>query len=201
MLGFGRAFFVCRLIVQVDFQLSLQRVNRQFRVVQVRLVHVDGVDVGIFIGGVVVDPFFLVHARRIDGVFVLTWGHFAQALDLFNGVEDLQKLVDGADFVRFANAVELGKDAADKARLAGQVAWQPEPAHTAGIFGEFYAWTKSVLLVVGRKGEVVVQGELHDWEWRVVGHDADWVVVNVEAVFHGFDHDGAGLVSDHPVQG
>lgn len=58
-----------------------------------------------------------------------------------------------------------------------------------------------MLLVVGRKREVVVQGELHDWEWRVVGHDADWVVVNVEAVFHGFDHDGAGLVSDHPVQG
>ena len=81
MLGFGRAFLLFRyyfftLIIQVDLQLSLKRINGQFTTIQIRLVHVDGVDVGIFVGGVVVDSLFLVHARGINGVFVLAWGYF-----------------------------------------------------------------------------------------------------------------------------
>ena len=49
---------------------------------------------------------------------------------------------------------------------------------------------------------MLVVAELKDLfvEWRVVGQDTDGVVVDMEAVGHGFDDDGnASCIGNNPV--
>lgn len=52
----------------------------------------------------------------------------------------------------------------------------------------------------GRKVEVIVEAEGLDGEGRVVGEDADGVVVDFEAVSDGFNDDGGVGVGDQPME-
>ena len=47
---------------------------------------------------------------------------------------------------------------------------------------------------------VVVKLEHLLWEWRVVGEDTYRVIVDVEAIFHGFDDKAAGGICKNPVE-
>ena len=58
------------------------------------------------------------------------------------------------------------------------------------------------MILRGGRGElhIVVELEHLIGEGRIVGENADGIVVNVKAVFHGLQGDGFGSVGDQPVE-
>ena len=58
------------------------------------------------------------------------------------------------------------------------------------------------MILRGGRGElhIVVELEQLIGEGRIVGENADGIVVNVKVVFHGLQGDGFGSVGDQPVE-
>lgn len=154
----------------------------------------------IIIAGVIESAGREVVTVGINGDLVLVVAEVGAATLLVDGMEDVEELADVAELVVGREGIELGEGGSNEARFGREVAGEADGAHAAAIKREVDLGSDGVDGVLC--GQVLVIAELEELlvERRVVGEDADRVVVDFETVFHGFDNDAAGRVSDDPVK-
>lgn len=177
-----------------------QRVARELAAVEVHTVHVHGGDLVVAVGRVVVDALVGVAAAGVQGDLVLAAVQLAAAALLFDRMQDVEELPDALGLARAGLCVHPHEGHADKPRLAGQIARQPQRTEAAAVDGQIEAVRKGAGGGAGRQCAVVVQREKLLRERRVVRQHAGGVVVDVQAVGGRFHHDAAGFVGDEPVQ-
>ena len=111
----------------------------------------------------------------------------------------MEELVDALLLRGAGEGIHLHKGHADKAGLGGQVAGKPQAAHTAAVDLQRQFFAEMILRRGSRQVPVIIQAEHLLLKGRIVGQHAYGVVVNMQAVGHGFHRQGAGAVGDEPV--
>ena len=89
---------------------------------------------------------------------------------------------------------------AHKARGGGEVAGQSQRAHAAAVERERERVGKEIFRLLRREVHEVVEREHLLRKRRVVRQHPGGVVIDVQAVRRGLDHDAAAAVGDQPVQ-
>ena len=171
--------------------------------VKVNAMEVNGGDLVVVVAGVVVNAGAEVAAGGIDGDFVfgiVGGAEAAGAAGLINGVENVEELADAAEFVGGGDGVEAGEGGFDEAGAGREVAWETVGTEAVAVGLEVKGGGELVGGFGGGKVEVIVETEGLDGEGRVVGEDADGVVVDFEAVSDGFNDDGGVGVGDQPME-
>ena len=189
------------LVDPVDLLLGDQRIGDKFPAVEVLVMHVDSRDLAVVIGAVIVDTAVHVAAGGVDRDLVLAAAEVAAASLLLHRAKDVEELAHGGVLIVRGAGVELGEGDLHKAGAGGEIARQADAAHAAAVGIQVDALCKGVLRGTCGYAAVIIETEELLVKGRVVGHDADRVLVDVEAVFDRFHHDGSRLVADHPVEG
>lgn len=162
---------------------------------------VDGRNLMVVVASVVKRAGFEVVTVGINGDFVLIIAEVRTATLLIDRMKNVEELADIAELVVVGEGIEFGKGGFDKARLGTEIAWEADGTHAATIGSEFDTRGEIVDGFFGGEMLVVVKLEKLFVKRRVVGKDADGVIVNLEAVFYRFDSDAsARFVGDEPVE-
>ena len=192
-------FWNLGLVLLGDLFGSDEGIAGEIGAVKVNAVEVNGGDLVIVVAGVVVDASAEVATGGIDSDFVFGMvggAEAAGAAGLVNGVEDVEELADAAEFVGSGDGVQAGEGGFDEAGAGGEVAGETVGAEAVAVGLEVKGGGELVGGFGGGKVEVIVETEGLDGEGRVVGEDADGVVVDLEAVSDGFNDDGRVGVGD-----
>lgn len=177
-------------LIQIIDLFSLDdRVVGEVGVVEIGLFHGEGRNLMVVVGCVIENTLFEIVAGSIEGMFVFVVAEVAAAVLLVDGVENVEELADAGHLVIGGNGVELGEGGFGIARFGREVAWEANGTHAAAISREIIGGSEFVLGSLGGKMLVVAELEALLVERRVVGQDADGIVVDLEAVFDGFDDD------------
>ena len=99
--------------------------------------HIDSIDLMIFIGGIIVDAFCCIAAGGVEGDFVFVLVYFAAASLLIYGAEDVEELADAFEFGVAGSGVHFCEGNFGKAGGGGKVSREAEGAHTAAVGLEF----------------------------------------------------------------
>ena len=99
--------------------------------------HIDSIDLMIFIGGVVINSFYCITAGGVEGNFVFVFCYFAAATLLIYGAEDVEELTDAFEFGVAGSGVHFCEGNFGKAGGGGKVSREAEGAHTAAVGLEF----------------------------------------------------------------
>lgn len=162
--------------------------------------HIDSIDLMIFVGVVVINSFYCITAGGVEGNFVFVFCYFAAATLLIYGAEDVEELTDAFEFGVAGSGVHFCEGNFSKTGGGGQVSGKTEGTHAAAVGLKFQYRGECVLWLAWGERLVVVELEHLLWEWRVVGEDTYRVIVDVEAIFHGFDDKAAGSICENPVE-
>ncbi len=154
----------------------------------------------VIIAGVIESAGREVVAVGINGDLVLVVAEVGAATLLVDGMEDVEELADIAELIIGREGIELGEGGSNETRFGREVAGEADGAHAAAISGEVNLGGEIIDRLFGGEMLIIIKLEKLLVERRVVGEDADGVVVDSETVFHGFDNDAAGRVSDDPVK-
>lgn len=154
----------------------------------------------VVIAGVVEDAGLEVVTVGINGDFVFVGAEVGAATLLVNGVKDVEELTDVGQFIIIGEGIELGEGDFSKARFGREVARETDGAHAAAVKREVDARSEGIDWGFGRKVLIITELEELLVKWRVVGEDANRVVVDFEAVFDGFDDDAFFAIVDDPVE-
>lgn len=184
----------------MNLLLSDERIRDQILCVKIFVMHINGRDLAIVIGAVVIDALIHVAAGGVDCDLIFAFAQVAAAALLFNGAQDMEELADGGVFRFIGDRVQLRESDFDKAGAGRKVAWQADAAHAAAVLVELNVWRKLCRRSGRGNVAVIIETEQLNVEGRIVGHDADRVGINMDAVLYGFQDDGSGLVGDHPVE-
>ena len=162
--------------------------------------HIDSIDLMIFVGVVVINSFYCITAGGVEGNFVFVFCYFAAATLLIYGAEDVEELTDAFEFGVAGSGVHFCEGNFSKTGGGGQVSGKTEGTHAAAVGLKFQYRGECVLWLAWGERLVVVELEHLLWEWRVDGEVPYRVIVDVEAIFHGFDDKAAGSICENPVE-
>ena len=98
-----------RSVHPLNFAFEFDRVAVKFASVEVFVVHVNGVDLVVVIGRVVVDALRRVAAGGVDGNLILVLSDLAAAALLVDGTEDVEELAHAGALVIRRKRTELRK--------------------------------------------------------------------------------------------
>lgn len=140
-------------------------------------------------------------------------GHFggddSAAALLVNGVEDVEKLAEVGEILFFGGGggvagaregMKFSEGDANEAGLRIKTARNATRAKTAAVVRESEVGREEIFGIVGRELSIVVELEKLGGERRVVGEDADGIIINLETVDGGFYDNGFFGVGDEPVK-
>ena len=184
----------------MNLLLSDERIRDQILCVKIFVMHIDGRDLAIVIGAVVIDALIHVAAGGVDCDFIFAFAQVAAAALLFNGAQDMEELADGGVFRFIGDRVQLRESDFDKAGAGRKIAWQADAAHAAAVFIERKIFSEGGWRRGRRYVAIIIEAEQLNIEGWVVGHDADRVGIDMDPVFDGFDDDGSGLIGNHPME-
>ena len=162
--------------------------------------HIDSIDLMIFVGVVVINSFYCITAGGVEGNFVFVFCYFAAATLLIYGAEDVEELTDAFEFGVAGSGVYFGEGNFGKTGGRGEVSGEAEGTHAAAVGLKFQSRGKCVLWLAWGEGLVVVELEHLLWEWWVVGQYTYRIFVDMETVLHEFDNEAAGGVCEDPVK-
>ena len=177
-----------------------QRIADQPVPVKVFPVHIDGSDLVVAVGRVVVNALVGVAAACVERDLVLAAVQLTAAALLFDSVEDVEELPDALGLAAAGFRVHPHKGRTHKAGLAGQIARQAQCAEAAAVDGQVKAVRKRNRRRARRECAVVVQCEKLLRERRIVRQYTDGVIVDVQAVGGGLHYDAPRFVGNKPVQ-
>ena len=95
--------------------------------------HIDSIDLMIFIGGIIINSLCCVAAGSVESDLIFAFCYFAAATLLIYGAEDVEELADGVQLILRGQRMELCKSHAHKSGLAGQVSGQAQTAQAPAI--------------------------------------------------------------------
>ena len=162
--------------------------------------HIDSIDLMIFIGGIIINSLCCVAAGSVESDLIFAFCYFAAATLLIYGAEDVEELADAFEFGVAGSGVYFCEGNFSKTGGGGQVSGETEGTHAAAVGLKFQSRGECVLWLAWGERLVVVELEHLLWEWRVVGEDTYRVIVDVKAIFHGFDDKAAGSICENPVE-
>ena len=177
-----------------------QRIADQPVPVKVFPVHIDGSDLVVAVGRVVVNALVSVAAACVERDLVLAAVQLTAAALLLDSVQDVEELPDALGLAAAGFRVHPHKGRTHKAGLAGQIARQAQCAEAAAVDGQVKAVRKRNRRRARRECAVVVQCEKLLRERRIVRQYTDGVIVDVQAVGGGLHHDTPRFVGNEPVQ-
>ena len=177
-----------------------QRIADQPVPVKVFPVHIDGSDLVVAVGRVVVNASVSVAAACVERDLVLAAVQLTAAALLLDSVQDVEELPDALGLAAAGFRVHPHKGRTHKAGLAGQIARQAQCAEAAAVDGQVKAVRKRNRRRARRECAVVVQCEKLLRERRIVRQYTDGVIVDVQAVGSGLHHDAPRFVGNEPVQ-
>lgn len=177
-----------------------QRIADQPVPVKVFPMHIDGSDLVVAVGRVVVNASVSVAAACVERNLVLASVQLTAAALLLDSVQDVEELPDALGLAAAGFRVHPHKGRTHKAGLAGQIARQAQCAEAAAVDGQVKAVRKRNRRRARRECAVVVQCEKLLRERRIVRQYTDGVIVDVQAVGGGLHHDAPRFVGNEPVQ-
>ena len=145
-------------------------------------VHIDGSDLVVAVGRVVVNALVGVAAAGVQGDLVLAAVQLTAAALLLDSMQDVEELPDALGLAAAGFRVHPHKGRTHKAGLAGQIARQAQCAEAAAVDGQVKAVRKRNRRRARRECAVVVQCEKLLRERRIVRQYTDGVIVDVQAV-------------------
>ena len=181
-------------------EVAVERIERGGIGVEVCAVEIDGAEVLIAVRRVVINPGVGVAARGVDGFFAEAIVQANAAADHGDVLQDMEEVGDVLLFVGRADAVCAGKGGADEAGGGRGIPGQADGAHAATVRGKGEGFRKSIDGFIGREIDKVVEPLELNGEGRVIGKDADGILINFQAVFGGFGDDGSGAIRDEPME-
>ena len=100
---------------------------------QIFAMHIDSIDLMIFIGGIIINSFCCVAAGSVESDFIFTFCYFAAATLLIYGAEDVEELADAFEFGVAGSGVHFGEGYFGKSGGRGEVSGEAEGAHAAAV--------------------------------------------------------------------
>lgn len=175
-----------------------QRIADQPVPIKVFPVHIDGSDLVVAVGRIVVNALVSVAAACVERDLVLAAVQLTAAALLLDSVQDVEELPDALGLAAAGFRVHPHKGRTHKAGLAGQIARQAQCAEAAAVDGQVKAVRKRNRRRAWRvRGSCSVQLLR---ERRIVRQYTDGVIVDVQAVGGGLHHDAPRFVGNEPVQ-
>lgn len=107
--------------------------------------HIDSIDLMIFIGGIIINSLCCVAAGSVESDLIFAFCYFAAATLLIYGAEDMEELADAFCFGVTGSGVHFGEGDFGEAGGGGEVSRQAEGTHAAAVGLEVQAWGKGVL--------------------------------------------------------
>ena len=95
--------------------------------------HIDSIDLMIFVGAVVINSFYCIAAGGVEGNFVFVFCYFAAATLLIYGAEDVEELTDAFEFGVAGSGVHFGEGYFGKSGGRGEVSGEAEGTHAAAV--------------------------------------------------------------------
>ncbi len=95
--------------------------------------HIDSIDLMIFVGVVVINSFYCITAGGVEGNFVFVFCYFAAATLLIYGAEDMEELADAFCFGVTGSGVHFGEGDFGEAGGGGEVSREAEGTHAAAV--------------------------------------------------------------------
>ena len=104
---------------------------------QIFTMHIDSIDLMIFIGGIIINSLCCVAAGSVESDLIFAFCYFAAATLLIYGAEDVEELADAFEFGVAGSGVHFCEGNFGKAGGGGKVSREAEGAHTAAVGLEF----------------------------------------------------------------
>lgn len=95
--------------------------------------HIDSIDLMVFVGVVVINSFYCITAGGVEGDFVFVFCYFAAATLLIYGAEDVEELTDAFEFGVAGSGVYFGEGNFGKTGGRGEVSGEAEGTHAAAV--------------------------------------------------------------------
>lgn len=170
--------------------------------VEIDFAHIDGGDLVVVITSVIGDTLIKIITRTINGDFELGGIEFGLvgAAGLVDGVENVEILADAGEFVVGGTSMLLSEGGFDEARFGIHAARQKLSAETTAIMTEGGGGGDGIAGVGGGDGLVVSEVDKLIREDRVIGENADWIIIDMKAISGRFDDDGFFGVGNNPVK-
>ena len=194
-----RSFLALDLIFPADLLRIHERIRRELRAVEVGGMELHAGDLAVIIGRVVINAPVRVAAAGIERDLILAVVQLTAAALLLHAREDVEKLADVGVLGPLRTGVGAHERRAHEPRGRRQVARQAERAHAAAVERDGYAAKIGRRLARAQASVTAQRGQLLR-KRRVVRQHPDRVVIDVQAVRRGLDHDAAAAVGDEPVQ-
>ena len=99
--------------------------------------HIDSIDLMIFIGGIIINSLCCVAAGSVESDLIFAFCYFAAATLLIYGAEDVEELADAFEFGVAGPGVHFCEGNFGKAGGGGKVSREAEGAHAAAVGLEF----------------------------------------------------------------
>ena len=131
--------------------------------------HIDSIDLMIFIGGIIINSLCCVAAGSVESDLIFAFCYFAAATLLIYGAEDVEELADAFFLAVTGDRVCTGKRHTRKAGLGGEIPRKTESAHAAAVGGKRCIRREVVLRLARGERLVVVKLEHLLWEGWVIG--------------------------------
>lgn len=154
----------------------------------------------IVVCSVIENAFVKIVARGIESVLEMLVAEVGATVLLLDGVEDVEKLINTGEFVVGGTGIELGEGGFDEASTGREVAGESDGAHAAAVSRERELRREGIDWV--ERGEMLIVIEAEDLlgEGRVIGEDAEGIVIDLETGSGGLDGDRGVEVGNHPVE-
>ena len=95
--------------------------------------HIDSIDLMIFIGGIIINSLCCVAAGSVESDLIFAFCYFAAATLLIYGAEDVEELADAFEFGVAGSGVHSGKSYSGEAGSGGKISGKSQGAHAAAV--------------------------------------------------------------------
>ena len=95
--------------------------------------HIDSIDLMIFIGGIIINSLCCVAAGSVESDLIFAFCYFAATTLLIYGAEDVEELTDAFEFGVAGSGVHFGEGYFGKSGGRGEVSGEAEGTHAAAV--------------------------------------------------------------------